>query len=110
MFLTTRLALLLFILVALPCGATDPGDHHLQGWIAAINSARDDGYLFLPGLISRERVLAARRAIVPSLDALGWLRRDGDNDWRALANVENFVADTDPVVSDLTCRHAVLPE
>ncbi len=40
----TRIALLLFLLAALPCGATDPADHHLEGWIAAINSARSDGY------------------------------------------------------------------
>ncbi len=84
--------------------------HALIGDAEALRAqAARDGYLFLPGLLPRDDVLAARRALLPDLARLGWIAQESPDDDRAIANLDNFTLDTDPVVSELVCRHGVLP-
>ncbi|MCP4385385.1 MAG: hypothetical protein GY798_28900 [Hyphomicrobiales bacterium] len=75
----------------------------------ATRAARD-GYLFFRSLLPAGEIKAARHALIPDLDALGWLTRTGPDDHRAIARPGHFVDDAEPVVGELVCRHSVLPE
>ena len=72
--------------------------------------AADDGYLFFRGLLPVSDVINARCAILPDLDALGWIDRDGPNDVRAVARPGCFVDDAEPQVGEMVCRHTGMPE
>lgn len=72
--------------------------------------AGEDGYLFFPGLLPAADIMAIRQAVLPGLDALGWLLKSGPDDSRAIANPDRFQDDSDPDVAALVCRHSTLPQ
>ena len=88
---------------------TDSSADVADGPGLAARAARD-GYLFLPGLLPTADIAAARRAVLPGLDALGCLRRAGPDDDRAIADPDRFLDDADPAIGELVCRHSTLPE
>ncbi len=77
---------------------------------ALASRAARDGYLYFPGLLPAAEIAAARRAILPDLDALGWVQRTSADDDRATAVPGCFVDDAERVVGELVCRQSVLPE
>lgn len=70
----------------------------------------EDGYLFLPGLLPAAAIGAIRRRLVGMLAEIGWVRRDGADDLRALADLAAFHDDTDPEATALVCRQGASVE